>query len=256
MISIHKILLLVLISVSFLCPQKNEDMISIKGGFYSPLYKGGEGEIKLKVEPFLLDKHQVTNEQFLAFVKEKSEWRRSNVKKLFADETYLKHWKDDIELGAEVNPDAPVVFVSWFAAKAYAKWKGKRLPTVAEWELAGLGYSPSEMKIIRDWYSGKKEKPSSVGVRKNKNGLYDMFGQVWEWVSDFNGAMVSGDSRGDVTMENNLFCGSGSTNSKDAANYPAFIRYGFRSSLKANYTVHNLGFRCAKDITKINEARK
>ena len=35
---------------------------------------------------------------------------------------------------------------------------------------------------------------------------------------------------------------------RDVENYPAFMRYGFRSSLKADYCVHNLGFRCAKDL--------
>ena len=41
---------------------------------------------------------------------------------------------------------------------------------------------------------------------------------------------------------------SGSQGVKDTGNFPAFMRYGFRSSLKADYCVHNLGFRCAKDL--------
>ena len=42
--------------------------------------------------------------------------------------------------------------------------------------------------------------------------------------------------------------GSGSLGAKDTGNYPAFLRFGMRSSLTAGYTVHNLGFRCAKDL--------
>jgi formylglycine-generating enzyme required for sulfatase activity len=48
-------------------------------------------------------------------------------------------------------------------------------------------------------------------------------------------------------LERQLFCGAGSVGAKDPGNFAAFMRFGFRSSLRAGYTVHNLGFRCAKD---------
>jgi sulfatase modifying factor 1 len=50
-------------------------------------------------------------------------------------------------------------------------------------------------------------------------------------------------------LDRQLFCGSGSEGAKDRANFPAFMPYGFRSSLQANYTVHNLGFRCAQNAS-------
>jgi formylglycine-generating enzyme required for sulfatase activity len=75
-----------------------------------------------------------------------------------------------------------------------------------------------------------------------------LHGLVWEWVADFNTAMVTGDARGDTGLDRQLFCGSGSQGARDVQNYPAFMRYAFRSSLKASYCVHNLGFRCAKDL--------
>ena len=53
--------------------------------------------------------------------------------------------------------------------------------------------------------------------------------------------------QGDTGLERQLFCGAGSLGASDRANYPAFMRFGFRSSLRAGYTVHNLGFRCAKN---------
>jgi len=74
--------------------------------------------------------------------------------------------------------------------------------------------------------------------RANYFGLHDLHELVWEWVADFNTAMVTGDAHGD----------SGSQDAKDPTPYPAFLRFGFCSSLKADYTVHNLGFRCAKDL--------
>ncbi len=78
--------------------------------------------------------------------------------------------------------------------------------------------------------------------------MRDLHGLVWEWTSDFNSALVTGDARGDTGLERQLFCGAGSLGASDRANYAAFMRFGFRSSLRAGYTVHNLGFRCAKDM--------
>ena len=234
------------------------DMALIKGGKYKPLYGANNNSDEVTVAPFYLDKYPVTNKSFLQFVKENSNWRRSNVKKLFADENYLKNWKNDLELGSNVLPDAPVTNVSWFAAKAYCEYYGKRLPTVAEWELVAQASAkqtdgskdPNYIRQILEWYSKPTQKiiPAIGQTEKNIWGVYDMHGLVWEWTSDFFSAMVTGESRGDSGLERNLFCGSGSVGASDFKNYPAFMRFAFRSSLKANYTTNNLGFRCAKDF--------
>jgi formylglycine-generating enzyme required for sulfatase activity len=204
-----------------------------------------------------LDALPVTNEDFLQFVRANPRWQRSSVKRLFADESYLKNWAGDLELGTNAPADAPVTFVSWFAAKAYAQWQGKRLPTVAEWELvAGAGYTNADgetdlefKRALLAWYSSPAQKLVTVGKgRMNYWGVHDLNGLGWEWVADFNTAMVTGDARGDTGLDRQLFCGSGSVGARDVSNFAAFMRYGFRSSLKADYCVHNLGFRCAKDL--------
>jgi formylglycine-generating enzyme len=238
-------------------PQQTVNMVKISGGYYYPLYSTEEN-LKEKVEPFLIDKYAVTNEDFLDFVKANPKWQRSKVKTIFADKFYLKHWKADLKLGADINPKSPVTNLSWFAAKAYADWVGKRLPSLAEWEFVAQASKdriyaaddPETISAIQEWYSKRTpEKLPAVGsTDKNYWEVYDMFGLIWEWNSDFNTAMVTGESRGDSDLDRNLFCGSSAANAKNLNNYPAFMRYAFRSSLKANYTVHNLGFRCAKDI--------
>jgi formylglycine-generating enzyme required for sulfatase activity len=234
------------------------DMVCVSNGVFTPLFRSLTDPTNVPVNKFLLDVEPVTNEQFLQFVRANPRWQRSQVKRIFADENYLKNWAGDLELGANAHPRQPVTFVSWFAAKAYAQWVGKRLPTLAEWELAAAA-SPNQadgskeaafQRDVLKWYStAAPEILPNVGCgQKNFWGARDLHGLVWEWVSDFNAATVTGDARGDTGLDRQLFCGAGAVGAKDVQNFPAFMRYGFRSSLKADYTIHNLGFRCAKDL--------
>ena len=232
-------------------------MVIIRGGVFKPLFRSSADVQEVTVKPFCLDTLPVTNEDYLKFVRANPRWQRSAVKRLFADESYLKTWAGDLELGTNAPPNAPVTFVSWFAAKAYAQWSGKRLPTTAEWEfVAGAGYTNLDgdadlafKRALLAWYSSSTTRIGSVGLsRANYWGVHDLHGLIWEWVADFNTSMVTGDARGDTGLDRQLFCGSGSVSARDVSNYTAFMRYGFRSSLKADYCIHNLGFRCAKNL--------
>ena len=233
-------------------------MARIPDGAYCPLFRAVTDLKEVPIKSFYLDVFPVRNEEFLEFIRANPHWRRSRVKRLFADENYLKHWSGDLEPGIYAKSDQPVVWISWFAAKAYAQWKTKRLPTVAEWECAaaasptrpdGVNDAAYQRDILR-WYTTPSpiELPTVGHAATNLWGVHDLHGLVWEWVADFNTAMVTGDARGDTGLERDLFCGGGSQGVKDTGNFPAFMRYGFRSSLKADYCVHNLGFRCAKDL--------
>ncbi len=231
-------------------------MASLPGGKYAPLFRGEKDAREIAVAPFLLDERPVTNGEFLAFVRDNPKWRRSQVKRLFADERYLAHWSGDLDLGTAGDAQ-PVTHVSWFAAKAFAQSRGRRLPMTAEWEFAAAaGFTDADgkkdaefQKSIARWYATPAPDvlPAAGSGRANVFGVRDLHGLVWEWTSDFNSAIVTGDARGDAGLERNLFCGAGSLGSKDTANFPAYMRFGMRSSLKAGYTVHNLGFRCARD---------
>ena len=233
-------------------------MVLVPAGCYVPLFRSEKEPKDIAVKSFLLDVFPVTNSDFLEFVRANPKWQRSQVKRLFADEEYLKLWAGDLELGAHLATNAPVAHISWFAAKAYCTWKGKRLPTAAEWEYAAAASptradgenDPEFTREVRTWYATRApDRLPPVGRgRANLFGVHDLHGLAWEWVADFNTAMVTGDARGDTGLDRELFCGSGSEGAKDRSNFPAFMRYGFRSSLKASYTVHNLGFRCAMSL--------
>ncbi|MBI2814014.1 MAG: formylglycine-generating enzyme family protein [Opitutae bacterium] len=234
-----------------------EGMIAIPAGVYVPLQRTTKEAAQVAVASFLLDEHPVTNAEFLAFVTVQPKWRRSQVSGLFADSSYLENWAGDLEPGPSAPPGAPVVRVSWFAARAYARWAGKRLPTTAEWELAAAaGYARpdgrNDAELKRDLYAWLARPVPAVqaeaaAARPDFHGVRGLHGLVWEWVDDFNTAMVTGESRGDSGLERDLFCGAGSVGAKDPGDYAAFMRTALRSSLKANNTTSALGFRCAQD---------
>jgi formylglycine-generating enzyme required for sulfatase activity len=233
-------------------------MVLVPAGRFTPLFRAENERKVIDVPGFFMDACPVTHAEFLDFVRANPKWRRSEVKRLFADGDYLKAWASDLEPGTNVLANAPVTHVSWFAAKAFATWKGKRLPTVAEWEYAAAASATRAdgendtnfTREIRRWYSTPTPAhvPAIGGGPANFHGVHDLHGLVWEWVADFSTAMVTGDARGDTGLDRQLFCGAGAQGAKDSANFPAFMRYGFRSSLKASYTVHNLGFRCVRSL--------
>jgi formylglycine-generating enzyme required for sulfatase activity len=186
------------------------------------------------------------------------EWRRSRVSRLFADVSYLRHWRGDLDPGPRAPAQSPVVHVSWFAARAYAAWLGKRLPTVNEWERAAAAdetrpdasADPRFLERVRNSSSRRTPAvlPSVGGGFRNLWGIEELHGPVREWTLDFNSALVSGESRGDASLERTLFCGAGATNASDFGDYAAFMRFAYRASLEADYTTANLGFRCARDV--------
>ncbi len=233
-------------------------MARIGEGVYRPFFLAPGDPKEVPVKAFYLDVLPVTNGDFLAFVRANPRWRRSQAKRIFVDDAYLEDWAGDLDPGTNASLKAPVSFVSWFAAKAYAQWKGKRLPSIAEWEYAAsasstrpdAGSDPEFQRQVLDWYSTlSSRRLPPVGARPaNFWGIRDLHGLVWEWVADFNTAMVTGDARGDSDPNRQLFCGAGAQGARNGEDYPAFMRYAFRSSLNAAYCVRNLGFRCAKDL--------
>lgn len=236
--------------------QSNKNMVLIPKNIYYPLFKiDGDNFFPVEVDSFYIDKYPVTNSNFYSFLLENSNWNKKNIKSIFADKNYLSHWEDN---NFEDISDNPVTNISWFAANAYCVFYGKRLPTIDEWESIGssgeltpIGKDDSTyLSSILNWYTGKKSNfiIRIQDMKKNYWGVYGMNGIIWEWVDDFNSViMLNADAEGGE-LEEILFCGAAATNSLDPADYAAFMRFAFRNSLQANYTMSSLGFRCAKNV--------
>lgn len=230
--------------------------VAIDAGSHEPFYPLFRGEV-LEVPAFEIDVLPVTNGQYLEFVQAETQWRRDLIPSVFADEGYLSSWAGPAELGDAAAANAPVAFVSWFAAGAYCEWAGGALPNESQWELVaradhesadGSG-NPEFVQRILTWYSRPRtDIPVEVGQSAtNFFGVADMHALHWEWVLDYNASLVSGDNRQDGDRQNQRFCGGAAVSAADTADYAAFMRYAFRGSLSATYTVHNLGFRCVAD---------
>jgi formylglycine-generating enzyme required for sulfatase activity len=250
-----------LILLCIVCPEitfgQTEGMVYIKGSRYLPLY--GRDSTVVEVEDFNIDVLPVSNKEFQEFVEKYPKWQKSNAIKLFTDGNYLANWKNDLELKDSENLNSPVTYVSWFAAKAYCECQEKRLPTVDEWEYVAMAdettkdarVKKSYNEQILAWYESPRSNENLIGqTPKNAWGVYDLHGLVWEWTLDFNSVLITGESRKDVDKDSNLFCGSAAVNATDLMNYAAFMRYAIRGSLKAKYSMKNLGFRCVQDINQ------
>ncbi len=141
------------------------------------------------VKAFYMDKYEVTNAQYKQFVDANPEWQQGKFLGKNHHNNYPIGWNGNNYPRGKAN--YPVAGVSWYAALAYAKWTGKRLPTEAEWEKAARGglvgqkYPRGNTITPRDANYRRRVGRIPVGqYPANAYGLHDMAGNVSEWCLD------------------------------------------------------------------------
>jgi formylglycine-generating enzyme required for sulfatase activity len=156
----------------------------------------------LKMEPFFIDRHPVTNADFGKFL-EATRYRPPD------DHNFLKHWQGGIYPSGW--SDKPVTWVSIEDARAYAAWAGKRLPHEWEWQYAAQGSDGRRFPWGNLWDpdavpppdTGRTMRPpANVGAfprGASPFGVEDLVGHVWQWTDEYvddhtRGAILRGGS--------------------------------------------------------------
>ncbi len=173
------------------------EMVVIQGGsFLRGSNDGNRDEWprhQVHLSSFALDIHPVTNEQFVRFIEAMGGEKDNNYNDIIRlKDSRIKRsaGRLSIESGYAKHP---VVGVTWYGAVAYAKWVGKRLPTEAEWEIAAscgqesMRYPTGDHieKTQANFFSS--DTTAVMSYAPNLLGLYDMAGNVYEWVQDWYG---------------------------------------------------------------------
>ncbi|MCH7678573.1 protein kinase [candidate division KSB1 bacterium] len=199
-----------------------ENMVRVASGAYKPVGYGLAGMETVELEEFFIDKYEVSNEQFRAFIRAGgyanrwSYWKYSFVKdsieltfeaamQLFKDKSSMPGPRDWIN---QEYPDGkgkhPVTGITWYEAAAYAEYAGKVLPTIYQWEKAARagkfthfecffmpwGLMSADMSSGRraNYYGRETAPVDSYPFGISPYGAYNMAGNVAEWCLNKRGA--------------------------------------------------------------------
>jgi len=169
--------------------------------FNRKLLKNDRQKINDGTSYFYIDRYEVTNIFFQAFIEETSyvtDAEKTGYSWLFRDGTWQKvkgtSWRHPYGPASSLNglAEMPVIHISHNDAMAYCKWSGKRLPTVKQWELAAGGSKQTKFPygnrfddLKGNYNSGDEGWISKKGVFNSENNdCYDLSGNVSEWTAD------------------------------------------------------------------------
>ena len=237
---------------------------------------------RIVVDSFYLDETEATNRQFAEFVSETgyvTESEKHGSSGIFDPATGEWGLVEGADWRHPGGPDSdldgrddyPVIHVSWDDAAAFAAWAGKRLPTEAEWEYAASGAGPKPNypwgdeiapggRHAGNWWQGVFPErdlredgfAAAAPVRQfpaTGSGLYDMGGNVWEWVADWYAPdyyriSPTRNPSGPASGREKVHRGGSWMCSR---NYCRGFRVAARQKTAPNTGLNNLGFRCAAD---------
>lgn len=209
-------------------------------GTLKPWYLDEHPQHKHYLPLFYIDQYEVTNAEY----------------KLFMDDVRTR--PPVYFFGRGIPPgrgNYPVTDINWYEAQRYCEWKGKHLPTEAEWEKAARGADGQEFPWGND-YDKKMLNAGDSGIGDiapvgsfkagaSPYGVHDLSGNVWEWTADWYQSYPEGDYKNDLYGEKQKVFRGGGWGGVGHYSLPLFYRAAYRSSLVPDEAYADLGFRCA-----------
>ena len=206
-----------------------------RGDFNGYDFNAEKPKRHLYLKAFYIDKHEVTNSEYLQFIEE-------------TDHKTPRHWRGSTF--PQDKRDNPVTYVSWFDANSYCKWIGKRLPTEEEWEKAARGSDgriypwgnnfSADNAVTAEYVLKHFRNPGELSLYaatvnydrgdKSPYGVYDLTGNVMEWTDSHHDDGLSRVVKGASWV-----------------NLIARARSSAKDGILPDHVSHLIGFRCASD---------
>lgn len=260
-------------------PRQAEQMVLVPAGEFVAGLAAGQVGAKawprqvVSLAAFQIDRTEVTNAQFAAFLATHPEWAKGKVPRTKADGRYLIEFAGTAPPAAKRNH--PVVFVSWFAADAFCAASGKRLPRAAEWEKAARGNderlypwgnavdgtranfcdAKCGMAYRDTRYDDGHSRLAPVGSYPkgaSPYGALDMSGNASEWVSDWLDRTnayyqrLPANPPGPESGKSKVTRGGSYADNENISTIRVPQYHGFPPVTASE----SLGFRCAKDASR------
>ncbi|MFQ5455390.1 MAG: formylglycine-generating enzyme family protein [Nitrospirota bacterium] len=216
---------------------------SLEYGTVKPLFMDEHPEHEVHLDAYYIDKYEVTNAQYKRFIDETGAFPPFG-------------WKG--RTFPEGRGNYPMTTVNWYQAKRFCEWMGKRLPTEEEWEKAARGTKGSEYPWGNKFDKTKANTGESmigdlapVGSfesGKSVYGVYDMAGNVWEWVEDWYKTYPDSDYESERFGEKYKVIRGGSWGGVGHYAIPHFYRSAYRFYAIPENAFSETGFRCAMPL--------
>lgn len=236
-------------------------------------FQPSEPEHLVLLPSFYLDLYEVTNEAFLSFVNELVDYQMACQEQpcFNPDDSRIKVDENGNFLLSSSVSDYPVTGVSWYGAAAFCEWRGGRLPSEAEWEMAASWDGVNEVKTRYPWgdlFDGTLVNFCDVSCGESQAeaevddgaifevagglyppgpaGTYDMAGNLWEWVADwfsedYYSQSATADPAGPTAGSQRVVRGGSWF---DTGNFTNVV---IRFPAPPEATDSTIGFRCALD---------
>jgi len=212
-------------------------------------------ELRVAVDGFSIDRHDVTNGDYLEFV----EATNSNPPHFWMERDGAWHWRGLFAL-TPLPLDAPV-YVTHDEATAYAAWRGKRLPSESEYHRAAFGSPDGERRFpwgdalpdsTRGNFGFTHWDPVPIGsypAGVSAWGVHDLVGNGWEWTSTIFDGLPGFEPISSYPVYSADFFDGKHFVMKGAspATAPELIRRSFRNWFRPGYPYAYATFRCAHD---------